>query len=185
MIAVAAIITLLLISCATKRSVRVSRERVPQGASVAVIFDGPNNIKNVVLSRFMNKGFRVKAFNASDLYGMSDVFDIKDMKRVSNVLPLKEGDQTLTSLNRAYDNIYKLHIYNFELSKAETLTEVRRKWNVNYLVLLDLKDWQDTSWGRAVNLENFELIWVENYPSQYKDDPATVVDHFISSMSGS
>jgi len=40
------------------------------------------------------------------------------------------------------------------------------------------------SWGRAINLETFEIVWVENYPTRYNDTPEKIVDHFISTMSG-
>ncbi|HPB80680.1 MAG TPA: hypothetical protein PK200_01450 [Spirochaetota bacterium] len=173
-----------MLSCSSKQPVRVLRQKVAAGSGVAVLVDGPNNIKNVVLSRFMGSNFKVVAFNAADLYAMKDVFDIRDFKKVSHTVA-REGDgRSLASMERTFDNVYKLHVYNFEINKAETLREIRRNWNVNYLVLLELKDWEEVSWGRAINLDTFELIWVENYPARYNDDPVTIVDHFIRSMTG-
>ncbi len=175
---------IVLFSCSSKQPVRVLRQKVSPGSSVAVIVDGPNNIKNVVLSRFMRYKYRVVAFNAADMYSMKDVFDISDFKKVSHTVA-REGDgRSLASMERTFDNVYKLHVYNFEINKAETLREIRRNWNVNYLILLELKDWEEVSWGRAINLDTFELIWVENYPARYNDDPVTIVDHFIRSMTG-
>jgi hypothetical protein len=173
-----------MLSCSSKQPVRVLRQKVAAGSGVAVLVDGPNNIKNVVLSRFMGNNFKVVAFNAADLYAMKDVFDIRDFKKVSHTVA-REGDgRSLASMERTFDNVYKLHVYNFEINKAETLREIRRNWNVNYLVLLELKDWEEVSWGRAINLDTFELIWVENYPARYNDNPVTIVDHFIRSMTG-
>ena len=68
-------------SCSTKRSVRYSKGPISSNSSIAVIIDCPNNVKNVILAEFMKRRFKVKAFNASDLYIMSDVYDIKDFKR--------------------------------------------------------------------------------------------------------
>jgi hypothetical protein len=76
-----------------------------------------------------------------------------------------------------------LHIYNYELSKAEAISDMRTKYGAQYLILMELKDWQKVSWARAIDLTNMEVIWVENYPAQYKDTLETVVDHFIVSMS--
>ena len=172
------------LSCVTKRPVRAARERVAAGSNIAVFFNGPENIKNVVASRFMLKGYKVRAFNVSDMYSTDDIFDVRDLKTISHVVSIRGGDEAVPAITRASDNIYKMHVYNFEVNKAEALIEVKRKFNANYLVVLDLKDWQDVSWGRAINLENLELIWVENYPSKYNDDLVTVVDHLIGSMSG-
>jgi len=173
------------VSCSIKRSVVSQRQKILPGTSIAVIVDHPNNIKNLVISRFMEKNFQVVAFNASDIYEMKDVFDIKDFKKVSYSVSVKDDDKSLLGMERTFDNVYKLHVYNFEISKAETLAQIRQKWNVRYLVLMDLRDWEEVSWARAINLDTFEIIWLENYPTKYGDTPEKIVDHFIASMSGS
>ena len=38
--------------------------------------------------------------------------------------------------------------------------------------------------GTTINLASYELVWIENYPTRYKDTLETVVDHMIGSMSG-
>lgn len=172
-------------SCSAKRAVVSQRQKVTPGTSIAVIVDHPNNIKNLVISRFMEKNFQVVAFNASDIYEMKDVFDIKDFKKVSYSVSVKDDDKSLLGMERTFDNVYKLHVYNFEISKAETLAQIRQKWNVRYLVLMDLRDWESVSWARAINLDTFEIVWLENYPTKYGDTPEKIVDHFIASMSGS
>ncbi len=179
------LVTLLLTSsCVTKRPVISQRQKVLPGSSVAVIVDHPNNIKNLVISRFMLKQYQVTAFNAADIYEMKDVFDIKDFKKVSYNVSVKDDDKSLLGMSRTFDSVYKLHVYNFEISKAETLAQIRQKWNVRYLVLLDLKDWEGVSWGRAIDLDTFEVVWVENYPTRYSDTPEKIIDHFILTMSG-
>jgi hypothetical protein len=120
------------------------------------------------------------AINASDFYSLKDVFDIKDMKKVSYK---SKSRDSIISMERTINNIYKLHIYNFEANKAEILNELKTKWRVQYLILLDLKDWQDISWGRAINLNTYQLIWVENYPTSEIDNIETLTEHFIQSMS--
>ncbi|MBN1533901.1 MAG: hypothetical protein JXA20_14625 [Spirochaetes bacterium] len=179
-IPVLALIGTLLISCAPRRAVRYTLSPLPQASSLAVIVDSPNNIKNIVLMQFLKSGYRVKAFNATDFYTLSDVYDLKDFKRISYY---SGSDNSLISMEKSFNNIYKLHIYNFELNKADTLDEIRNKFNVQYLVLLDLKNWEQVSWGRAIDLRSQELVWVENYPTKYGDSVEKVVAHMIDSMS--
>jgi hypothetical protein len=62
------------------------------------------------------------------------------------------------------------------------LDEIKKKWGVSYLIILDLKDWQSVSWGRAIDLNTLELMWVENYPTRYTDNVETILDYFIESM---
>jgi hypothetical protein len=169
--------------CTTKKSVKFSKTNISTNSSLAVIIDCPNNAKNVVLSEFMKKKFKIKAVNASDLYVLSDIYDIKDFKYEGYKSSLK--DSSLLSMEKTYDNLYKLHIYNFEVSKIEILREMRLKWDINYLILLDLKDWKNVSWGRAIDLNTYELVWVENYPTKYSDNVETIIDHFITSITGS
>jgi hypothetical protein len=171
-------------SCSTKKSIKFSKTNISSGSSIAVIIDCPNNAKNVVLTEFMKKKFRVKAINASDLYTLQDIYDIKDFKHVAYKSSLKDV-QSLMSMEKTYDNLYKLHVYNFEANKAEILKEMKVKWDINYLIILDLKDWQNVSWGRAIDLSNYELVWVENYATKYNDNIETIIGHFIDSITGS
>ncbi len=173
--------------CASKKPVRALKRNISPNSQIAVIVDHPNNIKNVILSRFMERNYRVKAINASDLYTLKDVYDISDFKKLaykSDMAPEGEGKGDLLSFEKSYDNLYKLHVYNYELNKAESIAEMRSKYNVQYLVLLDLKDWQKVSWARAIDLSSYEVIWVENYPAAYDDSLEDIIDHFITSMSG-
>jgi len=170
-----------LASCSTTKTVKFSKRALPKRARIAVIIDAKNTLKNVVFVRFLSKGFNVKAINASDFYGLADIFDIKDLKKLSY---FNSPENSLVSLEKTYSNIYKMHIYNYENNKAEILKEMKAKWGIDYLVILDLKDWQSVSWGRAINLQTNELIWLENYPTKFNDNIETVVDHFIKSMTG-
>jgi hypothetical protein len=174
------ILIILTLSCSHKKNIRFLNKPVVPGSKVAIIVDGKNSAKNAVLSRFMAKGYEVMAVNASDFYSLKDVFDIKDMKKISYKSKPKDS---VISIERTINNIYKLHIYNFEVSKAEILNELKTKWRVQYIILLDLKDWQDISWGRAINLSTYQIVWIENYPTSDVDNIETVTDHFIQSMS--
>ncbi len=169
-------------SCTTKKRVMSSTQKIPAGTSVAVVIECPNNIKNVVITRFMKKNFKVRAVNYSDLYTMKDIYDVKDFKKISYNASLKNDEKSLLSMEKTFDNIYKLHFYNFEINKIQTLKEIKDKWNVKYLILLDLGEWEEVSWGRAIDLSTLELVWVENYPTQYNDVVETIIDHFINSM---
>ena len=154
---------------------------VPSGVNIAVIVEAQNNHKNVILEKFLTKGYNVIAINASDFYSMENIFDINDIKKLS--YKGKMGD-SLVSMERTINNIYKLHVYNFEVNKAEFINELKTKLKVQYLILLDLNNWGGISWGRAINLNTYELIWVENYPTKHRDEIPDIVEHFIASMSG-
>lgn len=168
-------------SCSTKKSVKFMKTPVPSGVNVAVIVEAENNHKNVILERFLAKGYNVIAINASDFYSMDNIFDIKDIKKLS--YKGKLGD-SLVSMERTVNNIYKLHMYNFEVNKAEFINELKTKLKVQYLILLNLNNSPDISWGRAINLNTYELIWVENYPTKHRDEIPDIIEHFIASMSG-
>lgn len=173
------ITALITTSCSSKKAVKFQSSPLPAKANIAVIIDSPNNIKNVVLAKFLDKGFDVKALNAADMYTMNEIFDIKDLKKLSYTA---SADNSLLSMEKTYNNIYKLHVYNFEINKAELLSEIKTKWNVNYIVILDLKDWRSVSWGRIIDLKTYEITWLENYPTKYTDNLETILDHFIVSM---
>ncbi len=175
------LIILIFSSCTSTKSVKYTKRTLPARSNIAVIIDTPQNLKNVVLVKFLSKNYTVKAFNASDLYSMDEIFDIADMKKVSYN---SDVNSSILSMEKTYNNIYKLHLYNFEINKAEILQEIRNKWGVQYLIVLDLKNWEEVSWGRIIDLNNYEIIWLENYPSQYSDNIETIIDHFIASMTG-
>ena len=170
------------LACAGKKAVRYSKQKIAPGSGVVVVVDCPTNIQNVVLARFMAKDFRVKAFNASDVYTMRDVYDIRDFKKIAQESSLNDQGSLFTA-QKAHDNLYKLTIYNYEMQKAETLGEMKERYNVRYLILLELNDWERVSWGRAIDLASYELVWVENYPTRYRDTLESIVDHFIDSLS--
>lgn len=115
-----------------------------------------------------------------DLYTMKDVYDIADLKRLSYNI----AEDNVSTVQKTYDNIYKLHVYNFELSKAEYLKQIKTEWDVEYIVLLDLKNWEKVSWARVINLKNFELDFIENYPTAYNDNIETITNHFIKNITG-
>jgi len=169
------------VSCSTKKAVQFRKNSILPGNPVGIIIDANNNLKNVVLVKFLQRGYNVKAVNASDFYSMNDIFDIKDLKRLSFN---GKADKSIVSMEKTYNNIFKLHEYNFEVNKAELLNELKDKWGIQYLILLDLKKWQKVSWGRAIDLRNNQIIWVENYPTKFTDNLETIVNHFIDSMSG-
>jgi len=168
-------------ACSTKKSVKYRKKRISPQSSIAVIINYPDNLKNVVMIKFMKKGFNVKAVNASDFYSIEDVFDIKDLHKMAYNT---SSADSLAAMEKTYNNIYKLHIYNFEINKAKILSEMRDKWGVDYLVLLDLQDWENTSWGRLIDLRSNEILWIENYSTKYKDNIESITDYFITSMTG-
>ena len=171
---------ILLSSCSYKKGLLYSTSKLSTNSKIGVIIDSENNLKNAVLITFLKHGFKVKAVNASDLYTLKDVYDISDMKKLSYNL----ADVEVSTVQKTYDNIYKLHIYNFELSKAEYLKQIRNDWDVEYLVLMDMKDWEKVSWVRVINLRTFEIDFIENYPTSYNDNIQSITEHFIKNITG-
>lgn len=177
------IFSLFIVSCSSKKGLVHSSSKLSPNSKIGVVIDAPNNLKNAVLITFMKQGFRVKAFNASDLYTLSDVYDIADLKKLSYNIA-DETVSTVSTFEKTYDNIYKLHVYNFELNKAETLQQIRSAWDVDYLIVLDLKDWEHVSWARVVNLRTLDIEYIENYPTKYNDNVETIIAHFAKNITG-
>lgn len=168
--------SLLGVSCGAGKAVKFLARPVPANSGIAVIIDAPNRVKNVVMSRFLARGFSVKAINASDFFSVNDVFDIRDFKKVSYI----GQDDGFLSLEKTYNNLFKLNFYNYEVNKAEILAEMRNKWNVQYLVLLSVSG-IGGSWGRAIDLRTNDIIWIENGGV---GDAGSITDGFIDSMTG-
>lgn len=174
--AVIMIITaMFIISCTPKKMVKFTDKPVPKNANIAVIIDYNNNIKNVVISKFLTLGYRVSAFNASDLFNMKDYKDTKTVNSL-NIYNFP--------LDKSFSNIFKMNIYNYELSKAEVFSEISKKYDVQYIMLLELRDWQDVSWARVIDVRNYSVIYIENYTTKYSDNIESVIDHFAQGMSG-
>ena len=150
---------------------------IPVNSGLAVIVDAPNKVKNVIMARFLQRGFSVKAINASDFYSINDVFDIRDFKKVSYI----GQDENFLSLEKTYNNLFKMHYYNYEANKAEVLADMRNKWNVQYLILLDVKG-IGGAWGRAIDLRTNDIVWIENFSGG--GSAVQMVDRMINSMTG-
>jgi len=175
----------LITSCIQKKGYSFVKQTIPKSSSMGIIVDSRNEIKNVIIGQFMDKGYRVKAINASDLYTISDVFTIQDYKYLAyneSEVVLSSPDDTLTTAQKSFDSVYKLHIFNYETQKADMMNEIKNKWGVKYLVILDLKDWQKVSWARVIDLDSLEVIALENYPGTYSDKVDTIVNHFINTI---
>ncbi|MBN2158677.1 MAG: hypothetical protein JW807_04725 [Spirochaetes bacterium] len=167
------------LSCSAGKAVRYLDRPIPANSSLAIIIDAPNKVKNVVMTRFLARGFTVKAINASDFFSLNDVFDYRDFKKVSYI----GQDENFLSLEKTYNSLFKMHFYNYEVNKAEVLSDMRNKWNVQYLILLDLKS-MGGAWGRAIDLRTNDLVWIENQGVSFGGDSEKITDGFIDSMTG-
>lgn len=165
-------------SCDTARSIKFLSRPIPANSGVAIIIDASNTVKNIVMSRFLARGFAVKAINASDFYSMNDMFDIRDFKKISYI----GQNENFLSLEKTYNSLYKMHFYNYEVNKAEILAEMRNKWNVQYLILLNMND-IGSCWGRAIDLRTNDIVWIENRASAFAGTEK-LTDSLIDSMTG-
>lgn len=180
---------LLIISCKTAmKDSSYLQKPIPSGSNVGIIIDAPNSLKNVVIAKFMSKGYNVKAINASDIYTLSNHFDVNDFKKIAyrDSFPVLRQEENLpaTDAQKVYDSIFKLHVYNYELSKADTLRQIREKWDVKYLLILEMANWEKYSWGRAIDLSSLDVMWVDNRSTRYNDSVESLTDHVIASISG-
>jgi hypothetical protein len=171
---------MVVITGCTKKTVRYLDKPIRARSSLAIIVNTKHKqVENLILTKFMKAGYGVKAMNHSDLYTKDGIYDIRDFKKISYRNP---SGNAIKSMEKTVENIYKLHIYNFELNKAETLQEIRKAYNVDYLLLLDLKDWGRVSWGRAIDLRTLEIVWVENIRTKMTDNVESLIDHILISI---
>ncbi|MBN8222167.1 MAG: hypothetical protein J0L53_14680 [Spirochaetes bacterium] len=172
--------------CRSGRNTYAIKEAIPKSSNVAILIEGENDLKNAVFTEFMNAGYAVKAFNATDFYTTDDVLDVKALKKtafVTNLFDPKNSQRQVAVADKVFENIYKLHLFNFENLKAEMLQSLRTKMGVRYVILLSLTRW-DTgyAWARAIKLDNMELVYVQNYSATRKDDLKSVVGQMIETM---
>jgi hypothetical protein len=177
--AAACLVALSAASCDISGPVKYLDRPVPANSSIAIIIDATNKQKNMIMARFLARGFKVKAINASDFFTMNDIFDVRDFKSVSYI----GQDERFLSLEKTYNNLYKMHFYNFEINKAEMLAEMKNKWNVQYLVILDLTA-STGCWGRAIDLRTNDIMWIENRRPSDGTPTEKIIDDFINNMTG-
>ncbi|MCS6834191.1 MAG: hypothetical protein NZ521_11500 [Flammeovirgaceae bacterium] len=174
------------LSCRSSQERYFIRNSIPKGTAVAILVEGGNEIKNAVFMEFLKAGYTVKAINASDFYRIEDVLEVKDLKKtkfVTSVLDRKSAEGTATVAEKFFDNLYKLHLYNFETAKAEILTELKKKYKVDYIILLSMKTWDNGySWVRAIQIDSFDLVYIHNYPSRRTDNVQSILSRFIEVM---
>ncbi len=175
---------LIMSHCRSSQERYFIRNVIAPNTAVAVIIEGENDVKNTVLVEFLNAGYNVKAINASDFYRVEDIFEVKDLKKtqfVTNVLDKKSAEGTAAVADKFFENLYKLHLYNFEAAKAEILTEIKKKYKVDYVILLAMKEWdKGYCWARAIHIDTFDLVYVHNYPAKRADNVQSIVKHFIT-----
>jgi len=172
--------------CRSARNTYAIKEPIPKNSHVAVLIEGENDLKNAVFMEFMKGGYDVKAFNATDFYTTDDVLDVKSLKKtafVTNLFDPKNSQRQVAVADKVFENIYKLHLFNFENLKAEMLQSLRTRLGIRYVILLSLTKW-DTgyTWARAIKLDNMELVFVQNYNAARKDDLKSVVGQMIEIM---
>lgn len=174
------------VGCRSARNNYAIKEAIPKNSHVAILIEGENDLKNAVFMEFMKGGYDVKAFNATDFYTTDDVLDVKALKKtafVTNLFDPKNSQRQVAVADKVFENIYKLHLFNFENLKAEMLQALRTKMGVRYVILMSLTRW-DTgyTWARAIKLDNMELVYVQNYSAARKDDLKSVVSQMIETM---
>ncbi len=177
---------LILTACRSTRNNYVIREPIPKNSNIAVLIEGENDLKNAVFMEFMRGGYEVKAFNATDFYTTDDVLDVKSLKKtafVTNLFDPKNSQRQVAVADKVFENIYKLHLFNFENLKAEMLQSLQKRLGIRYVILLSLSRWDaGYTWARAIKLDNMQLVFVQNLNVSRKDDVKSVVASMIDIM---
>lgn len=180
LIACLAVITL---NCRSLQEKYNIKEAVPKGSSIAILVEGPNDVKNAVFMEFMKAGYAVKAFNATDFYAVDDTLDVKDLKKnafVTNLFDPKNPQRSVAVAEKVFENIYKLHIFNFENMKAEMLQALQKKLGIKYVLLISFSNWDSGySWGRAIKIDTMDVVYVHNYTTARADTYQTVANRMI------
>lgn len=177
---------LILTACRSTRNNYVIKEAIPKSSNIAVLIEGENDLKNAVFMEFMRGGYEVKAFNATDFYTTDDVLDVKSLKKtafVTNLFDPKNSQRQVAVADKVFENIYKLHLFNFENLKAEMLQSLQKRLGIRYVILLSLSRWDaGYTWARAIKLDNMQLVFVQNLNVSRKDDVKSVVASMIDIM---
>lgn len=173
-------------ACRSSRNNYVIREAIPKSSNIAVLVEGENDLKNAVFMEFMRGGYEVKAFNATDFYTTDDVLDVKSLKKtafVTNLFDPKNSQRQVAVADKVFENIYKLHIFNFENLKVEMLQSLQKRMGIRYVILLSLSRWDaGYTWARAIKLDNMQLVFVQNFHVSRKDDVKSVVASMVEIM---
>lgn len=179
-------VCLFVLNCKSTRSNYVVKESIPKNSNIAILVEGENDLKNAVFMEFMKAGYTVKAFNATDFYTTDDVLDVRSIKKtafVTNLFHPRNSQRQVAVADKVFENIYKLHIFNFENLKAEMLQALKKNLGARYVVLLSLSRWgQGYSWVRVIKLDNMDVVFVQNYQASRKDDLNSVVAQMIELM---
>jgi hypothetical protein len=172
--------------CRSAANNYVIKEPIPKNSNVAVLVEGENDFKNAVFMEFMRAGYDVKAFNATDFYTTDDVLDVRSLKKtafVTNLFDPKNSQRQIAVADKVFENIYKLHIFNFENLKLEMLQGLQKKLGIRYVILLSLSRWDaGYTWARVIKLDTMQLVYVQNYRVSRQDDLKSVLGKMIATM---
>ena len=127
-----------------------------------------------------------KSFAGTDFYTTDDILDVKSLKKtafVTNLFDPKNSQRQVAVADKVFENIYKLHLFNFENLKAEMLQSLQKRLGIRYVILLSLSRWDaGYTWARAIKLDNMQLVFVQNLNVSRKDDLKSVVASMIDIM---
>ena len=139
------------------RNIRHNVRHLPKGAVIAVILNASEKYVEKAESLFTLSGYSVRAISV-----------FKD-----------EGAGSPKSL----EGLFRLDVYNSEITKAVNLRDIRNTLKVDYLVILELGI-SKMDWGRVIDLRANEIIFISNYAPGLGEGVEPVINYFISSMKG-
>jgi len=144
-------------SCESQ-NIRHNVRHLPKGAAIAVILNASEKYVEKAESLFTLSGYSVRAVSV-----------------------FKKNEDAGSPKSSA--ELFRLDVYNFEITKAANLRDIRNTLKVDYLVILELGI-SKMDWGRVIDLRTNEIIFISNYTSGLGEGVEPVINYFISSMTG-
>ena len=143
------------ISCKSQ-NIRHNVRFLPQGAAIAIILNASEKYVEKTHTLFALSGYSVKAISV-----------FKD----EEAYPSKHSAE-----------LFRLDVYDSEITKAANLRNVRNNLKADYLVVLELKKTK-INWGRIIDLHTNEIIFIANYTSSGTGrNVESIINYFISAM---
>lgn len=151
-----ALLCLLFISCES-RNIRHNVRGLPKGAAIAVILNASEGYIERANTLFTISGYSVRAIS---------IFKDED-----------------AGSSKHSAGLFRLDVYNSEITKAANLRNVKSNLKADYLIILEL-GMAKMNWARAIDLRTNEIICMSNYSPGLGENIETVINYFILSMTG-
>ncbi|MCX7633810.1 MAG: hypothetical protein N2Z22_10810 [Turneriella sp.] len=169
-------------SCHTAMNKYFIKEPVPTNSSIGIFVEGDSQFRNAIFAEFLRAGYDVRALGAVEPATALESPDAPQPKKAP-VQEAKNSPKQVLAVDRALENVHKLHLFSLENLKLDQLQVLQKKLGIRYLVLLSLSRWDTGNcWARAIKLDTMQLVYVHNYEPARHDDLKSVLGMMIRTM---